>query len=93
MSCLAVSELPLSEQIDIELAQAAKLDQQMSELFAAVDLLASLDPPAPLPVAPLYRSPSTGGSSFFNASPAVEAPPSLLPVETAGAGTFLETSP
>lgn len=91
MSCLALSELPLSEQIEIQLAFAARLERETREYLASCDRLASLDPSAPPPVSPPVPALS-GGSSFFNASPAVDAPLSLLPVETAGAGTYLETS-
>lgn len=93
MSCLCIEELPLSEQIEIQLEEADRLARATRALFAAFDQPISLDPPAPPPVAPLSRPPTTGGSSFFNASPAVVAPPSLRPVATAGAGTYPETLP
>jgi hypothetical protein len=91
MSCLALSELPLSEQIEIQLAFAARLERETREFLATRDRLASLDPSAPPPASPPVPALS-GGSFLFNARPAVPCPPSLLPVETAGAGTSSESS-
>ena len=92
MSCLALSELPLSEQIEVQLAYAARLERETREFLASIDLLASLDPSAPPPASPPVPA-LPGGSFLFNAGPAAPCPPSLLPVETAGTGTFLETIP
>ena len=92
MSCLCIEELPLSEQIEIQLEEADRLARATRALFAAFDQPISLDPSAPPPASPPVPA-LPGGSFLFNAGPAVPCPPSLLPVETAGAGTFLETIP
>ena len=52
MSCLCIEELPLSEQIEIQLEEADRLDRATRALFAAFDQPISLDPPAPPPVSP-----------------------------------------
>ena len=91
MSCLALTELPLSEQIEIQLAFAARLERETRDYLASCDRLASLDPSAPQPATPCSGAVlRPAGPLLFNASPAAPCPPSLLPVETAGAGTSLE---
>lgn len=65
MSCLMVTELSLSEQIELELAWAAKLEAQFLELFATLDSPAKAPHPLTAPA-----SPGAGESNPFHMEPA-----------------------